>query len=75
VKHVTAWRVGLLVAGSVLVVAGAHAHLVYVAVTSQPDCLAHVRPTETGAPDGQYRAAKSACTPPQGAPLQGKTRS
>lgn len=36
----------------------ANVHLVYVAVTSQPDCVAHIKDRgETG----QYRAAKSAC--------------
>ena len=30
-------------AGGLLLLAGANAHLVYVAVTSQPDCVAHVR--------------------------------
>jgi hypothetical protein len=64
-KRVTAWRVGLFVAATLLVVAGAHAHLVYVAVTSQPECVDHMRPTAAGSADGQYRAAKSACTPPR----------
>lgn len=41
--------------------AAANAHLLYVAVTSQPDCVAH-RVAGSGAP-GQYRAAKSSCTP------------
>lgn len=45
-----------------LIVAGANAHLVFVAVTSQPDCVAHVRPGE-GAHAGQYGAAESSCQP------------
>jgi hypothetical protein len=49
----------LLVAAVLLVVAGANAHLVYVAVTSQPDCVAHLK--EAGSQAGEYRAAKSAC--------------
>jgi hypothetical protein len=43
----------LAVAGLLLLLAAANAHLVYVAVVSQPDCVDHVR--------GQ--AAKSACSP------------
>lgn len=48
----------ILVPAGLLLVAAANAHLVYVAVNSQPDCVPH---TKT-AGDGQgYRAAKSAC--------------
>ena len=56
----TRWTIGLLVAGGLLLVAGANAHLVYVAVTSQPDCVQHVRPG-SDAPPGQFSVAKSAC--------------
>lgn len=52
----------LMVAAGVLGVLGANAHLVYVAVTSQPDCVAHVRP---GSGEG-FGAAKSSCTPATG---------
>ena len=40
----------------------ANGHLVYVAMTSQPECVAHVR---SGGParDGSFSAAKSSCTP------------
>jgi hypothetical protein len=42
-------------------VIGAHAHLVYVAVTSQPACVAHQKPGGSG---GQaFSAAQSACSP------------
>ncbi len=54
----------LLIATGLLGLLGANAHLVYVAITSQPDCVDHVRP---GAGTG-YGAARSACTP-QGAPV------
>jgi len=40
----------------------ANAHLVYTAVMSQPDCVAHIRQGE-GAKDGRFSAAKSSCTP------------
>ncbi|MCR6670573.1 hypothetical protein [Devosia ginsengisoli] len=40
------------------VLLAANAHLVYVAFSSQPDCVAHLK----GEGDhGTYRAAKSAC--------------
>jgi hypothetical protein len=55
--------VWLLVIAGLLLVVGANWHLVYVAVTSQPDCVAHLR---TGASDGArgaFSAAQSSCTP------------
>lgn len=52
----SAWM--LLVPAGLLLVAAANAHLVYVAVTSQPDCVPHLKETGTS---GSYRAAKSAC--------------
>ena len=52
----------LAVAGGLLIVAAANAHLLYVAVTSQPDCVDHVRSGDA-TPAGSYRAAKSACSP------------
>ncbi len=53
----------LMVGTGLLLVLGANAHLVYVAVTSQPDCVAHVRPGGGGA---AYGAALSSCTPNTG---------
>ncbi len=61
----------ILVAAGLALVIGANAHLVYVAVTSQPDCVDHVRvgdakrgDAEKGdAEKGSFRAAKSACSP------------
>ena len=50
---------GILLAAAGLVVAGANFHLVYVAVSSQPDCVPHLK-----APDGQagtFRAAQPSC--------------
>jgi hypothetical protein len=46
-----------VVAGLALLLA-ANAHLVFVAFTSQPDCVEHIKAPGT---DGTYRAAKSAC--------------
>jgi hypothetical protein len=49
------WLIGLSLVAVLLL---ANAHLVYVAFTSQPDCVSHLK-----LPDGssQFRAAKSAC--------------
>ena len=48
-----------LAAAVLLVVAAANAHLVYVAVESQPECVAHLK--AVGSQAGEYRAAKPAC--------------
>lgn len=54
------WRlVWLAIAGaSVALLVAANAHLVYVALVSQPDCVPHVK--SVGG-DGTFRAARSAC--------------
>ena len=44
----------LLVAVLVLIVVAANAHLAYVAVASQPECVAHLK--EVGSQAGEYRA-------------------
>ena len=44
---------------AVALVTAANAHLLYVAVSTQPDCVAHLK--DKGEAPGQYRAAKSAC--------------
>jgi hypothetical protein len=41
----------------------ANSHLVYVAIVSQPECVAHVRQGEGAAKDGKFSAARSSCTP------------
>lgn len=46
-----------------LVVAAANWHLVYVAVTSQPDCVSHVKLGNTATAPGAFSAAQSSCTP------------
>lgn len=51
----------LLVAAGLALVIGANWHLVYVAVTSQPDCVAHVRTGD--AARGSFSAAQSSCSP------------
>ena len=57
----TRWKVGLLIGAGLLFLAGANTHLVWVAVTSQPDCVDHVKRGEAGARNGAYTAARSAC--------------
>lgn len=49
----------LAVGVGVILLALANTHLVYVAIESQPDCVAHLK-TESATP-GVYRAAGSAC--------------
>jgi hypothetical protein len=46
----------LLAAGIFL---GANAHLLYVAIDSDPGCVAHLK--DAGSAPGQYRAATSSC--------------
>jgi hypothetical protein len=53
--------VWFLVGAGLLLVAAANAHLVYVAMTSQPDCVTHIRPGES-AETGSFSAARSACS-------------
>jgi hypothetical protein len=50
---------GLIVVTGVLLLALANTHLVYVAVTSQPDCVPHAKSVSAGS--GSFRAATSAC--------------
>lgn len=54
--------IALAIGAGLALLVGANWHLVYVAVTSQPDCVAHLRPGEGGAA-GAYSAARSACAP------------
>ena len=51
------------VAAGLILVIGANLHLVYVAVTSQPACVEHLRPGESNAQPGSFTAAESACPP------------
>lgn len=60
-RPVTRWQAAAwAIAGAVLLVfAAANAHLVYVATTSQPACVAHVRLGDAGGV--ALTAAQSAC--------------
>ena len=48
------------VALALMVVVLANIHLVYVAMQSQPDCVAHLKPG-IGGESGAYSAARSSC--------------
>jgi hypothetical protein len=51
--------VWLLIPAAVLLFAGANAHLIYVAFSSQPECVDHLKAPEPGT--GRFRAANSDC--------------
>jgi hypothetical protein len=51
----------LLAAGAIAVVIAANVHLVYVAIASQPECVAHARQGEGAG--RQFSAAQSSCSP------------
>jgi hypothetical protein len=52
----------LLIFMGLLLVGGANWHLVYVATTSQPDCVAHLRPGSSDVKQGLFSAAQSSCS-------------
>ena len=45
------------------IIGAANWHLVYIATTSQPDCVDHLRAGAGDGTRGLYSAAKSSCTP------------
>ena len=51
----------LLICIGLLVLVVANGHLIYVAVTSQPDCVEHIREAGSGPPGARYAPAKSSC--------------
>lgn len=53
--------VGLAIAVGIAFLVFANAHLVYVAVTSQPECVAHPEAGEATPGAGMFRAAKPSC--------------
>ena len=52
-----------MIGAGLLLLLIANAHLVYTAVVSQPDCVAHIRQGEGASKDGRFSAARSSCTP------------
>lgn len=59
-RKVAVW---LLVGLGLLLLTAANWHLVYVAMVSQPDCVAHVRQGEGSGAKDRFSAAKSSCSP------------
>jgi hypothetical protein len=53
----------VMIGAGLLLVLIANSHLVYMAVISQPECVAHVRQGEGAPKDGKFSAARSSCTP------------
>ena len=53
----------LLVAVMAAIVVAANAYLIYVATTSQPPCVPHLRQGEGDATRGLFSAAQSSCSP------------
>jgi hypothetical protein len=51
------------IGAGLLLVLIANSHLVYVAITSQPECVAHLRQGEGDPGQGKFSAARSSCTP------------
>ena len=67
--------IGLGVIMGVIVVAAANWHLVLVATSSEPDCVAHVRIGEGDGKRGLYGAAESSCDAlARGAHVDGETK-
>ena len=51
------------IGAGLLLVLIANSHLVYVAIMSQPECVAHLRQGEGSGRDGKFSAARSSCAP------------
>lgn len=62
--------VKLLIGFGVLLLIAANAHLLYVAMTSQPDCVDHVRGGQANDPRTGFSAAKSSCSPKATKPMK-----
>jgi hypothetical protein len=56
-------RLWLLIGCALALVLAANAHFLYVAIASQPACVAHVRSGEGSADRGVFSAAQSSCSP------------
>jgi len=59
----SSFRLWLLVGSALMLVLAANAHFLYVAMSSQPACVAHVRPGDGSADRGAFSAAQSSCSP------------
>lgn len=71
-RRATVWICVGVACGLLLVVA-ANAHLVYIASSSQPPCVAHLRQGDTTNEPGRFAAAESSCASPvSAAPAHGR---
>jgi hypothetical protein len=59
----TTIQLWLLLVAMAAVVVAANAHLIYVATTSQPACVAHLEQGAGDATHGLFSAAQSSCSP------------
>ena len=62
-RNRTLARLWLLTGVVIAAILAANIHLVYVAVTSQPACVSHIRQGEGNAERGRFSAAQSSCSP------------
>lgn len=62
--------VKLLIGFGVVLLVAANGHLLYVAMTSQPDCVDHVRGGQTNENNAGFSAAKSSCSPKLAKPIK-----
>ncbi len=62
-----------MVALGALLLIVVNAHLIYVAVSSQPDCVAHARPGEANGVHA-FGAAASSCSPASTISVNPKTK-
>jgi len=62
--------VKLLIGLGIVLLVGANAHLLYVAMTSQPDCVDHVRSGQANEQNTGFSAAKSSCSPKAAKPIK-----
>lgn len=53
--------IGVAVAAGAVLLVLANAHLVYVAVSSQPECVDHLKAGDAAPGAGQFSAAKPSC--------------
>lgn len=60
----------LLIGSGLVLFVAANAHLLYVAVTSQPDCVDHVRHGGANDRNTSFSAAKSSCSPKTAKPIK-----
>ncbi len=62
--------VKLLIGLGVVLFVAANAHLLYVAMTSQPECVDHVRGNQASDRSASFSAAKSSCSPKPAKPIK-----